>query len=81
MELDNKIYKKILSLSDRGEAYVEAGQYEEAKRLFLMALDYIPTPKYEWEASTWLYVALGDVSYFDGSYDDAVNYFNEALKW
>lgn len=80
MELDNKTYKKIISLSERGEHYVDVEQYEEAKRLFLLALDCIPMPKYEWEASTNLYAALGDVSYLDGKYDEAINYFNEALK-
>ena len=80
MELDNKTYKKLISLSNRGEIYAEKEEYKEAKRLFLLALDCIPMPKYEWEASTGLYAALGDVSYLDGHYDDAVNYFNEALK-
>ncbi len=80
MELNNKIYKKVISLSERGEACVDREEYDDAIRLFLNALEYIPEPKYEWEASTWLYTALGDVSYFDGNYDNAINYLNEAMK-
>lgn len=79
-ELDEKLYKKITGLCDRGEQYADTGDFGEAKRLFLAALEYVPSPKYEWEASTWLYTALGDVSYLDGDYDSAVNYLNEALK-
>lgn len=80
MELDNKTYKKLISLSNRGENYAEREEYKEAKRLFLMALDCIPMPKYDWEASTWLYTSLGDVSYLAGDYDNAINYLTEALK-
>lgn len=79
-ELDEKTYKKITSLSNRADKCAEKGELDKAKQLFLEALAYVPLPKYNWEASTWLYTALGDVSYLDGKYDSAIEYLNEALK-
>jgi tetratricopeptide (TPR) repeat protein len=51
-----------------------------AEKKYLEALDLIPKPKTEWEASTWLYVALGEVYFFSSKYLEAISFFSEALK-
>ena len=53
---------------------------ELAEKKYLEALDLIPKPKTEWEASTWLYVALGEVYFFSSKYLEAISFFSEALK-
>lgn len=79
-ELDDKIYKKIVRLSDRGDKCADEGDFKKAEKLYLQALEYLPSPKYNWEAATWLYTALGDAAYLQNDYSHAIDYLNEALK-
>lgn len=64
MELDERIYREICDLSQEGDQYLDDDNFELAEKKYLEALDLIPKPKTEWEASTWLYVALGEVYFF-----------------
>jgi tetratricopeptide (TPR) repeat protein len=54
MELPNKIYEKIIMLSEEGDALAEQSNFNEAIKKYKEALDLLPTPKNQWEASTWL---------------------------
>ena len=38
----------------------------------------MPEPKDDWEAATWLYVALGDAYFFLEKYEEAVDFNNES---
>lgn len=73
MELNDKLYSKIVKLSEEGNALSDNRDYQSAKDKFLCALDLVPNPKSDWEAATWLYVALGDVSFLLQSYEEAAN--------
>ena len=80
MELDERIYREICDLSQEGDQYLDDDNFELAEKKYLEALDLIPKPKTEWEASTWLYVALGEVYFFSSKYLEAISFFSEALK-
>lgn len=80
MELSDKLYSKITSLCEAGDEYCEKEQYEKAIKKYESALKLIPEPKYDWEASTWVYVAIGDSFYMLDQYTDALNNFLESLK-
>lgn len=80
MELDQRIYREICDLSQEGNQYLDVDNFELAEKKYLEALNLIPKPKTEWEASTWLYVALGEVYFFASKYLEAIPFFNEALK-
>ena len=80
MELDERIYREICDLSQEGDQYLDDDNFELAEKKYLEALDLIPKPKTEWEASTWLYVALGEVYLFSSKYLEAISFFSEALK-
>lgn len=80
MELDEKTYEKILELSELGDFYAKMEKWDKALEQYNIALNLIPSSKYQWEASTWLYVAIGEVYYYKKQYNEAINYMNEALK-
>ncbi|KFX57257.1 hypothetical protein FDC50_16210 [Clostridium botulinum] len=80
MELNNKIYEKILVLCENGDTFVEAEKFSEAINKYVEALNLIPNPKSDWEASTWIYTALGDTCFLIDMYEDALNFMFEALK-
>lgn len=80
MELDDELYERICNLSEEGDLYFEEDKFQQAIKKYWEALGLIPEPKAEWEASTWLYVAIGEVYFFCDNYLEALNLFNEAMK-
>ena len=80
MELDDKIYGKVTILCDEGEALLEKGLYDKALKKYKKALDLVPLPKEEWEASTWIYSAIGDTYFLKEKYKTASTYFYNALN-
>lgn len=70
-ELDAKTYAEITRLTDEGQALFDAGKLEEARKLFMQAWMLIPEPQSEWEATTWLAAAIGDIDFLKGRYADA----------
>jgi tetratricopeptide (TPR) repeat protein len=75
MELTEKIYGKILDLCAVGDQMAETGEYDQAIEKYS-----IPHPKNEWETSTWVYSALGDVCFLKGDYKEATEYFYHAYN-
>ena len=79
MELNDEIYERITDLSSEGDEFADAGNFGKAIERYSEALKLIPEPKYDWEASTWLYVAIGDAYYLD-DIDSAKTYFETILQ-
>ncbi len=61
LELNDKVYNKIVSKCEKGDKLIEKLDFEKAIKIYTEALDLIPIPKNIWEASTWVYTQLGDV--------------------
>lgn len=80
MELESGVYQKIVRLSESGDSYTNQEKWDKALMQYYKALELVPDSKYQWEASTWLYVAIGDVYYYKKEYNEAINSMNEALK-
>jgi tetratricopeptide (TPR) repeat protein len=78
MELDNKVYEQILELSKNGEDFLEDGDLQRAILSFTKAIDLLPEPKSEWDASEWLHAHLGDAYYELGKFGDSLSCFQEA---
>jgi tetratricopeptide (TPR) repeat protein len=79
-ELDDKLYEQLTSLSEEGNEFAENEEFEEAVNKFAEALDLIPSPKTDWEASTWLFASIGDMYYSLGKYETASDNFYDALN-
>ena len=70
-------YQKIEQLSEEGNVLFEAEQLQQALRKYEAALNLIPSPKTDWEASTWLYTSIGDVYFSKGEVEQSKeSYFN-----
>lgn len=78
--LDDKIYEKIQNLCEIGDELAEGEQYGKAIDKYTKALKLIPEPKYIYEASTWVYTAIGDSFYLAEDFENALDNFNQALK-
>ncbi len=79
-ELPDKLYAKILKLSDAGEREADKGHFKKARDRFQKALDLLPQPQGKWDAYTWLQVAIGDMSLSVGEFEDAENRFQSAFQ-
>jgi len=76
-KLSDEIYKDITNLTNQGNNYIDKNRLSDAIDCFNRALDLIPEPKNDWEASTWIYTALGDVYFIKKEFEIASdNLFN-----
>jgi len=56
------------------------GELEGAKQKYVAALRLLPGNHKEWEAATWIYVAIGDTHFRIGDYDKAFKCFSNAVQ-
>ena len=70
-ELSEEIRNEIDRLSSGGDAFAKEGQYTEALLEYSKAWKLIPSPKNEWEVSTWVAVAVGDACFLSGQFKRA----------
>ena len=75
-ELADEIYEQIEAYSEQGNDYCDEEEWEKAIMCFNKALELLPEPKDDWEAATWLYVAIGDALYFMEKYEEALDNLN-----
>lgn len=80
MELDDKVYNQIVQLCEEGDILFEVEQFDQAIEKYLVVLDMVPAPKTDWEASTWLYTAIGDTYLIKDGYEMAKSNFYNALN-
>lgn len=80
MELDDKIYDKIVELCEEGDNLTEEDRFHDAIDKYNAALDLVPSPKRDWEASTWIYTALGDAYFIIENYKKAKECFFDAFN-
>ncbi|ACZ07321.1 Predicted O-linked N-acetylglucosamine transferase, SPINDLY family [Sebaldella termitidis] len=80
IELKDEIYNNILELTETGDEYYEEGELKKAEKAYLEALELLSEPKYDWEAGTWIYTALGDVYLEEQDYLKAKEVLYDALN-
>ncbi|CAH1191262.1 tetratricopeptide repeat protein [Paenibacillus sp. JJ-223] len=80
MQLSDSTYGEITALSKQGDDLVKAGDFEAGKNKYVKALRLLPENHQEWEAATWLYVAIGDVHFHMKNYDKAFKCFYNAVQ-
>ena len=79
MELSDAIHDKVTALSQEGDRLAENGDYRAAVGRYIEALDLLPEPKTDWEACTWLLVAIGDANFKGGHYEQALAALTDAM--
>ncbi|EEF58807.1 hypothetical protein [Pedosphaera parvula] len=67
-ELPDSIYGEIKRLCAVGDEHAERQAYPNAVASYWAAWDLLPEPKTEWNAATWILVAIGDANYLGEDY-------------
>ncbi|MCY6355882.1 tetratricopeptide repeat protein [Clostridium sp. ZS2-4] len=80
MELDDKVYEKIVVLCKNGDECFYNVEIEKAIEYYEKALELVPEPKCDWETSTWIYSALGDCYFIMKQYEIAKKCFYDAVN-
>ncbi|RZU38568.1 tetratricopeptide repeat protein [Fluviicoccus keumensis] len=79
-QLPDALHKEIASLCQQGDELSKAGKLEEAKTSYVNALRLLPQEHRDWEASTWIYVAIGDIHFRLGNHERAFRCFYNAIQ-
>ena len=58
---------------------LDAGEFDKALEAYRAAADLIPDPKEGWEASTWIFTAIGETLFFNGEYAEALQNLRVAV--
>jgi tetratricopeptide (TPR) repeat protein len=76
-ELDPAIHEAIKTHSARGDELAAARAFEKAIAEYNKAWALVPTPKNDWNASTWILAAIADAAFLSGYKTSA----REALQY
>ena len=80
LQLSDATHAEITALCSLGDELAKAGEFELAKEKYIAALKLLPENHREWEAATWIYVAIGDVHFRMSNYDKAFKCFFNAVQ-
>ena len=80
LQLSDALHRQITALCKKGDALASAGKPEDAKQKYIAALKLLPGEPVQWEAATWIYVALGDVHFHAQNFDKAFKCFYNAVQ-
>lgn len=80
MELDDDLHRRITALCSGGDELVALGRNADALTKYREALALVPAPRTRWEASTWIYAAIGDVLFASEEFVAAAAAFRDACN-
>jgi len=78
--LPDAIHKQVVELCGQGDHLAEQGNFDAAKQQYIAALRLLPDSPLDWEAATWIYVAIGDVHFRSNHFDKAFKCFYNAVQ-
>jgi tetratricopeptide (TPR) repeat protein len=78
--LDELVDAQIRELCARGDALAAERQFEKAFDCYRGALNLVPEPAEDWEATTWILAAIGDLHFLQGKFEKSVAAFDDAVR-
>ena len=78
-ELNNETYAQIQEKCGLGDELTEEGRWRAALEQYWRAFELIPEPKQDWEATTWVLTAIGDVNFLSGDFEAGVENLSKAM--
>ncbi len=78
--LSDEIYAEVVRLSKLGDELADSGDLVLAKENYESALELLPGDHCDWEASTWLFVSIGDVQLRLNNLEEAFTCFINAVQ-
>ena len=79
-KLPDAIHQQISALCSQGDELAEQGDLDAAKQQYIAALRLLPDNPIDWEAATWIYVAIGDIHFRTNHFDKAFKCFYNAVQ-
>ena len=79
-DLDELVYPRIGDLCKLGDELAEKGDFANALGKYVEALSLVPDPVLDWEASTWILTAIGDVYFHVGDYRQSRAALEHAMR-
>lgn len=79
-ELNEITHEKIKSVCADGDAFAAKKNYSDAVDCYTKAWELVPDPKENWNASTWILVALADAYFLAGAKEAALEALQNALR-
>ncbi|MDD9946975.1 MAG: tetratricopeptide repeat protein [Myxococcales bacterium] len=78
-EIPDDLHNKIVEKTESGNVLCEAARFEEALEEYRHALNLLPEPFEDWEASSWILGAIGDCHFLLGAFEAARHFFQSSL--
>ncbi|WP_229477018.1 tetratricopeptide repeat protein [Massilia rubra] len=78
-QLPDAVSAKVTALSTSGDVLVKQGKSREGVQAYVKALNLLPEPVTQWEAATWLLVAIGDANFKAKYYEQARAALQDAM--
>lgn len=80
LQLTDVVHEKIIFLCKQGDDLAKSGDLDSARQKYIAALKLLPENHREWDAATWIYVAIGDTHFRVGNYEKAFKCFFNAVQ-
>lgn len=80
MSIPEAIMADIERLCAEGDSLVEQGKLADAYKSYMAALQQVPEPAEEYEATTWILAALGDLYFRAKDYGQVVTVLSDAMQ-
>jgi tetratricopeptide (TPR) repeat protein len=73
------IQQRMDELCRDGDERLDAGEFDKALEAYRAAAELIPDPKEDWEATTWIFTAIGEALFFKQRYAKALQNLQMAV--
>jgi tetratricopeptide (TPR) repeat protein len=77
--LSPKTQREMDTLCREGDEHLDAGKFDAALNAYRAAEKLLPYPKEDWEASTWIFTAIGEALFFKGEFSEALKNLRRAV--
>ncbi len=77
--LDEALHGQIREFCAKGDALAEQREFEKAFGYYRDALNLVPEPMEDWEATTWILAAIGDLYFLDHKFEKCLRVFEDAI--
>lgn len=79
-QLADDTHRKICDLCAQGDELVDRREFERAFYCYRDALNLVPQPVENWEATTWILAAIGDLYWIEMKFGKALQAFEDAVR-
>jgi tetratricopeptide (TPR) repeat protein len=79
-EAEDGIEAGVVGWCESGDRHAKEGAYDRAIEHYQHALDLLPAPVQAWEASAYIFAAIGNTYFLKGEYAPAYRALQDALR-